>query len=207
MSNIVKAKVKIRGVRPLLQHRFGPDALPLEKQEKDGVAGNQPNEWRKSCMIDKNGQLYLEPTYFFSALRNGAKHTKKGARGSIQTDVSATLQVTDDVVLLNRFFPGYPDAGEFDVMTAEPPPNDKTLPVYMDIAGVRNPNTKSRNVRYRIACSPGWECEFNILWDKTIVARNQMEAVVNDTGVLIGLADGRGIGFGRFEVVSFETGE
>jgi len=37
MSNMITAKVSIRGVRPLLIHHFGPDALPLEKQEKDGV--------------------------------------------------------------------------------------------------------------------------------------------------------------------------
>lgn len=28
MSNIVKARITIKGVRPLLQHHFGPDALP-----------------------------------------------------------------------------------------------------------------------------------------------------------------------------------
>lgn len=203
MSNIIKAKVRIRGVRPLLQHRFGPDALPLEKQEKTGVAGHDPEEWRKTCMITKDGQMYLEPTYIFSALRNGAKYTKKG-KGSIQTDVSATLQVVDDTILLNRYFPGFPAEKPFDVATAEAPPSDKTLPVYMDICSVRNPSTKGRNVRYRIAASTGWELEFNILWDKTLVNRTQMEAVLNDTGTLVGLADGRSIGFGRFSVVSME---
>lgn len=193
MSNIVRAKVKIRGVRPLLQHRFGPDALPLEKQEKSGVAGNDPEEWKKTCMVMPDGQLFLDPTYIFSALRNGAKHTKKG-KGSIQTDVSATLQVTDDLILLDRFLPDDVD-------------DDKTKDVYIDICGVRNPSTKGRNVRYRLATRPGWECEFNILWDKTIVNRAQMESVCNDTGTLVGLADGRSIGFGRFEVLSFEMSE
>lgn len=206
MPNIVKAKVQIKGLRPLLQHRFGPDALPLEKQEKTGVAGNDPEEWRKTCMVDQNGQLYLEPTYIFGALRNGAKHTKKG-KGSIQTDVAATLQVLDDTILINRYYPGFPNGHSFDVAIAEPASNDKSLPVYIDIAGVRNPSTKGRNVRYRLACSPGWECEFNLLWDKTLVSRSQMEAVIIDTGVLVGLADGRSIGYGRFSVTSFQVTE
>ena len=40
-TNIMQAKVKIKGVRPLLWHHFGPDALPLERQEKTGVADGQ----------------------------------------------------------------------------------------------------------------------------------------------------------------------
>jgi len=39
MSNILQAKVRIKGTRPLFWHKFGPDALPLEKQERTGVAG------------------------------------------------------------------------------------------------------------------------------------------------------------------------
>jgi hypothetical protein len=36
---LVAAKVAIRGTRPLLWHRFGMDAIPLEKKPKQGVAG------------------------------------------------------------------------------------------------------------------------------------------------------------------------
>jgi hypothetical protein len=203
MSNIVRAKVTIKGVRPLLLHHFGPDALPLEKQEKDGVAGNSPNEWRKTALVTKEGQLYLKPTYAFATIRDAAKHTKKG-KGSIQSAVAATLQVLDNVILIDRYFPGFPSAAVFDINTAEPPPRDETEPVYLDVQSVRNPSTKARNIRYRVAASPGWSCSFTILFDKTIVDRNQMRAVLNDAGVLVGIADGRSIGFGRFTVESFE---
>lgn len=189
-NNIVKAKVTIEGTRELLQHRFGPEALPLEKQEKTGVAGNDPEEWKKTCMVTADGQLYLEPTYIFSAVRNAAKFTKKG-KGSIQADVSATLQVPDKTVLLNRYLPE-------DIDT------DKNKDVYIDVCGVRNPSTKARNVRYRLATREGWTCEFHLMWDKTIVSTPQMQAVLNDCGTLVGLADGRSIGYGRFEVKDFQ---
>lgn len=202
MSNIVRAKVTIRGVRPLLQHHFGPDALPLEKQEKDGVAGNSPNEWRKTALVTKDGQLYLKPAYAFATIRDAAKHTKKG-KGSIQAAVAATLQVVDDRILLDRFFPGFPNGHAFDINAVEPPPTDSDLPVYLDVQGVRNPSTKSRNIRYRLAAAPGWSTSFTILWDKTIVDRNQMRAVLNDAGTLVGIADGRSVGFGRFAVSEF----
>ena len=90
MSNVLSAKVTIVGTRPLIQHKFGPDALPLEKQERTGVAGNSPDEWRKTAMVTKDGQLFVLPTYIFSCLREGARHTPK-KRGTLLYDVSATL--------------------------------------------------------------------------------------------------------------------
>lgn len=203
MGNIVRAKVTIKGVRPLLQHHFGPDALPLEKGEKTGVAGNDPEEWRKTALVTKDGQLYLEPTYAFATIRDGAKYTKKG-KGSIQSAVAASLQVVDAAVLIDRHMPNFPNGHAFDIKSAEPPPRDTDAPVYLDVRSVKNPSTKGRNVRYRVAASPGWSATFTILWDKTIVSRAEMQAVLNDAGVLIGIADGRSIGFGRFSVESFE---
>jgi hypothetical protein len=206
MSNIVKANVTIKGVRPILFHHFGEDALPLEKQERTGVAGNDPEEWRKTALVTKDGQLYVEPTYIFATLRDGAKYTKKG-KGSIQSAVSATLQVLDERVLIDRHFPNFPNGHAFDVKTAEPPPRETDAPVFLDVRGVRNPSTKGRNLRYRVAASSGWLTSFTIIFDKTIVSRNEMEAVLRDAGVLVGIADGRSVGFGRFTVEKFEVAE
>lgn len=206
MSNIITASVSIRGVRPILWHVFGPDALPLEKQERTGVAGNDPEEWRKTVLVTKDGQLYIPPTYAFGCLRDAARNTKKG-RGSIQPLVASTLQITNDKILFDRYWEGFPNGHSFDLRTAVAPPNDPELPVFMDIAGVRNPATKARNVRYRIGASTGWTTSFNLRWDKTIVSRGQMEAVCIDAGNLCGLGDGRGVGYGRFEIESFDVNE
>ena len=202
MGNIVSATVTIRGTRPLFQHRFGPDALPLEKGERTGVAGNDPEEWRKTCMVTKDGQLYIDPTYVFATIREGARYTKKG-RGSIQSAVSATLQCADDRILVDRFLPGFPNGHACDPKAVDVPSDDPDAPVYLDVRGVRNPATKARNVRYRVAASTGWQCTFHILWDKTIVSRGEMEAVLTDAGKLAGIGNGRGIGMGRFEVLEF----
>jgi len=193
VGNLLTATIMIRGVRPLLWHCFGPDSIPLEKQERTGVAGNDPEEWRKTVLYTSDRQLYLPSTYAFSVLREGAKYTKKG-KGSIQSAMAATLQVTTDRLLFDRYMP-------------ESITRDESQPVYLHVSSVRNPATKSRNVRYRIAAGPGWTTAFGILWDKTIVSRGEMEAVARDAGVLSGLGDGRGIGFGRFEIVSFDVQE
>lgn len=115
-------------------------------------------------------------------------------------NVAATLQVLDDFILLDRYFPSFPNGHAFDALTVESPPNDLTAPVYLDICGVRNPATKARNVRYRVAASTGWKTFFTLLWDKTIVSRSEMEAVLIDAGRLVGLGDGRSVGYGRFEI-------
>jgi hypothetical protein len=194
MSNIINASVSICGLRPLLWHHFGPDALPLTPGERTGVAGNDPEEWNKTVLMTRDRQLYIEPSYVFGMLRDAARYTKKG-RGSIQVALCATLQVTDARILVDRYVPEFPI------------PTDPELPVYMDVRSVRNPSTKGRNIRYRIAASPGWSLTFHILWDKTIVSRSEMQAVLHDAGQLVGLCDGRSIGFGRFTVDSIEIGE
>jgi len=194
MGNLLKARVQVEGVRPCLWHHFGPDAIPLEKSEKTGVAGNDPEEWRRTVLMTKDRQLYLEPSYVFAAVRDGARYTKKG-RGSIQPAVAATLQVTDNLILVDRFVP------------EEPIPQDPELPVYLDVRMVRNPSTKARNVRYRVAASTGWRLDFNLLWDKTIVSRGEMEASVIDAGRLSGVGNARAIGYGRYKVLAFEVGE
>jgi hypothetical protein len=196
MSNILKANVTIKGIRPLLWHHFGPDALPLEKQEKTGVAGNNPDEWKKTVLRTKNNQLYIDPSYIFSCIRAGSKYTKKG-KGSIQSMVAATLQVNNDRVLIDRYLP--------DNITELV--NEIDQPVYMDIRSVVNPSTKGRNIRYRVAASPGWITSFQIEWDKTIVSRGEMEASVIDAGRFSGIGDGRSVGFGRFEVIEFNIKE
>lgn len=207
MGNLITAKVTIKGSRSLLWHAFGPEAIPLEKQERTGVAGHDPEEWRRTVLATKQGQLYLKPTQIFSAIREGAKYTKKG-RGTLMRPMGATLQVMDQRVLTDRWMPDFPNDGQmYDPQAADPPEQDEDLPVYLDVQGVVQPKTRGRNVRYRVAASPGWTIEFSLLWDKTIISRSQMEAVLIDTGALVGIGNGRTIGFGRFEVLKFDVNE
>lgn len=204
MGNMVRAAVTIRGTRPLWWHKFGPDALPLEKQEREGVAGNDPSEWRRTVLVSREGQLFLDPTYAFGAIRDAARFTKKG-RGSIQTAVVATLQCEDDRILIDRWMPGFPNGTACDLATIGTPTGDPEELVYLDVRGVRNPSTKGRNVRYRVAASAGWTCALHITWDKTVVSRGEMEAVLTDAGRLVGLGNGRSIGMGRFVVTAFDV--
>jgi hypothetical protein len=192
IGNMVVAELRIVGTRPLLFHAFGPDSIPADgRKEREGAAGNNPNEWRKTVLfLPESRQLYLKPSYIFGSLRDGARHTPR-KRGTLQSYVAATLQLLDDIILLDRHLP------------PEPLPTDPTEPVYLDIQSVKNPSTRARNVRYRVAVAPGWQCSCRLQWDKTIVSTQEMQTVAIDAGRLSGLGDGRGIGYGRFEVTDF----
>lgn len=192
MSQFLIASVSVEGVRPILWHAFGPDSMPVEKREKTGVAGNDPEEWRRSVLMTADRQLYIKPSYVFGCIREGGRQVPK-KRGTMMLDISGTLQVTDPIILIDRYVPD------------EPLPTDPELPVYLDVSGVRNPATKGRNVRYRVAASAGWHCAFNLFWDGTIVSRSQMEHAIIGAGQVVGLGDGRSIGNGRFTVQTFKV--
>jgi hypothetical protein len=168
------------------------------RKEKTGSAGNNPEEWRTSFFVNGDNQLYIPGLYLFSTFKAGGKYVKEG-KGGLGNKVAATLQIEDDIILLNRHMP----EGWETIPTDEMPQNP-TDDVFLHICGVVNPSTKGRNVRYRIACASGWECSFVMIWDSSIVAVDKMRQVVEDSGVLVGLADGRSIGNGRFEVTEFK---
>ena len=187
--SLIRAEVEIRGNRPLLFNTFTLDSIPLVKEEKTGVAGNNPEEWKKTYQVTSERQLYLNSNYVFACIRAGAKYSPKG-RGTMEPIVSATLQVADDKVLLNRFLP------HENELT-----NDHKKDVYIDIRPVSRRGVK--NIRYRLATSEGWEAKFIIMWENTLINRYQMEAICIDAGAYAGIGDGRKIGFGRFEISNF----
>lgn len=192
------AKVGIKFTRPYWFHAFPIDAIGGGRKEKTGSAGNDPEEWKRTYRATPDGDLYLPSEQIFASLCNGGRHTKAG-RGSIMKKVAATLQVVENQILLDRQLPSWATNGN------EPMVNEYVEPVYVDVRPVRNPSTRGGNIRYRLACSPGCRANFTILFDPTIVAEAQMHQVCIDAGALEGLGNGRSIGMGRFEVVSFEA--
>ncbi|MEI8366445.1 MAG: hypothetical protein WCF65_08520 [Parachlamydiaceae bacterium] len=192
---MLKATVTIVGKRPILFHSFNVDSISLVKKERTGVAGNDPEEWKRSVLKTKDNQLYIDSTYVFGCLRDGGKHIKSG-RGSIQAKITSTLVVLEETILLDRFLPSEAELSQ-----------DKDQPVYLDVRSVKNPSTKGRNVRYRIAASPGWKATFQIEWENTVVSRGEMQSAMVSAGSLVGLGDGRNIGQGRFIVEKFDVEE
>lgn len=192
IGNQLQADVLIRGIRPLLWNHLQPSESFGKRRERGGTAGNDPTEWQRNVLITDDRQLYLLPTHIFGCLRDAAKYTKRG-RSSLISPIASTLQVQNRRILVDRYLPQEP------IRASEEIEQD----VYIFMSVVKNVATRGRNIRYRVAAAPGWQCSFTLLWDKTIVSRQEMEAVAIDAGKLVGLADGRSIGYGRFEVTQF----
>ncbi|WP_242833090.1 hypothetical protein [Desulfosporosinus acidiphilus] len=193
MSNIIRATVTIRGTRPMLIHHFGPDAIPLERRERTGVAGHDPEEWKRTVLMTADRQVYVPSEYILANFRGGAK-IAFGSRGGHATRLAACLLVYDEHILFNRFVPE--NINELI--------NRIDDDVYLDVRGVKQPITKARNIRYRVALSAGWQSTFTIIWDKTLISRDEMHSIVIHSGQFVGLGDGRNIGFGRYSVEVFD---
>ena len=189
-DNIIKAKVSIEGTKPLLWNSFNTELLEV-KTKKIGVKGNNPKEWKKTVLLTKDKQLYILPQSIFSCIREGGKYTKNG-RSTMQSYVTATLQIDDDIILTNKFL-------------FSEPTSDTTNSVYLDIRSVKNPTTHGRNIRYRVAAKAGWKINFCISWDNTLISEDLMESILTDAGNYCGIGDGRNIGMGRFMITSFNN--
>lgn len=193
---MARIKTKIVGIKPLFFHKFNIETLTDQKKPKTGTTGNNPEEWKQSFFQDNN-KLYIPGAYIFAALKNGAVNTKAG-RGTIQKTFISAVNVMDEKIYFNRSVWDGWEEDEFENV-----PTNSDDPVYVDVRMVANPNTKGRNIRYRLALSPGWELEFSLEYDESLLSLSQIKKVIEDTGKLQGIADGRSLGYGRYEVEEF----
>lgn len=188
-------KVKIRGVKPIVFHKFNIEVITSLTKNKSGSAGNNPEEWKKS-FYHEDGKIYMPDMYVFSCLKNASVYTKAG-RGSIQKTWISAVQINPTKIFLDRqMFDGWENIEPVFIEKY----TDPSLPVYIDIRMVSNPNTKGKNVRYRVACSPDWTAEFDITIDDNLISKAQAAKVIEDGGKLQGIADLRTLGYGRYEV-------
>jgi len=199
MGRMLQARLTLKGTRTLLQNLFGPDAIPLDQDVKrqrktEGVAGNNPKEWKRSCRVTEDGTLCFPGSYVAGWLRRGAAHVKDKHR-SLKSDVEACLEpVIDDVLITNRVWKPGTEPPHFCTLN---PPDPRTK-VFVFVTGVVV--GKAHHVRYRLAAQKGWECSFEIEWDGSLIGAGQMEAVAIDAGRYECFGDGRRLGCGRCEV-------
>ena len=193
MRKQTTAKVTIKGVRHIIFHAFREEVLTETKKAKTGTTGNNPEEWKSTVQMDENRNLFLTPLNLFGHLRDSAKFTKLG-RGTFKDKVAATIMFPDRNFYLKDCIVPEDDKLE----------RDESKKVFLHVCSVKNPATKGRNMRYRIAASKGWELEFEVIWDESIVSKEVMKGIIEDGGVLVGLMDGRQIGFGRYDLGSFD---
>ena len=75
--SIICANVKISGTRPLLFNRFTEEAIPITKQEKWGVPGNNPQEWKNFSSNTTRTTLFGSHLYFLLFTRRRKIYIQK----------------------------------------------------------------------------------------------------------------------------------
>lgn len=189
-------KILIRGTKPIMFHRFNLENLTDQTKPKVGSAGNNPEEWKKS-FYHVDGKLFFPSDCVFSTLKNGAVYTKAG-RGTLKNTWVAAIEIKENQVFLDREM-----FENWENLSIDEVPKGPLDPVYVDVRMVANPNTKGRNVRYRVACAPGWQMQFTLMADLSLLSMQQIEKIVNDTGKMQGFGEARTLGYGRYEVLEF----
>lgn len=181
--------VEIRGVTPLLIHRFGEGAEANAPTRHTMVERGSPRE-------EATKAAYIAPdgTYYFSAFSipgamggAGANHKMKGSRKSLRFVVPAAVRMTTDrVTILNGAGP----ADHFEV----------------DSRPVTIPATKGRIMRHRPRFDE-WGATFDLLVDDSQISLSMAHQLLAEAGLQIGIGDFRPEKrgpFGTFRVTHFE---
>lgn len=183
---------EIRGVTPLLIHRFGEESEAARPTRAVLVAKRDPRE-----EATKHAYIAPDGTYYFSAFAipncmaaAGANHKLKGSRRTLRFVVPSSVRMTGDAItILNGSGP----AESFEV----------------DARPVTIPSTKGRIMRYRPRFNE-WGARWSMQVDDTQLALDSAHQLLNEAGLSIGIGDFRPEKrgpFGTFRVISFNEAE
>ena len=171
------ATVKIKGLSPLLMHRFPLEPIEaIEKKTKEEQA--EISTYRHP----KSKELYVPGENLYSCFVNAATYVKGKGRASMQKPAAACLVIEPLYLLLG------------------------TKDFAIDSRAVRNPSTGGTVVRHRPRLEE-WELEFTLTYDKTLMSDAQARDIVDNAGSRVGLLDFRPARkgpFGRFIVTKWE---
>ena len=185
--------VKVKGVAPLLQHRFPMPELETMSKGGHKVTGakDYTQEWRDYLYVNASGEVFQPAAHFEGAMVKSAVNFKiTGRRGKTYKDLfRAAVFVTPDEILH-----GIQEPKELDT--------DADKPLYLDMRPVIV--NRARVVRLRPAFKPGWELEFTIEVIDDQISPELVQDVLILAGKTVGIGDYRPR-FGRFNVVRFEV--
>ena len=183
-------EVRIEGVTPLLQHRFGEAAETASSSRKVMIKAVDPREEaERTAYRSADGTLYFPGAAIARLLREaGGGHKARGSRKSLKYIVPSAVLVNDDEISL---LDGTEPARGFEV----------------DSRPVTIPATKGRVMRHRARLNR-WAAEFSIEIDEDELPTDIVHQLLVEGGRKLGVGDfrpERGGPFGRFMVTRWEA--
>ncbi len=181
--------IEIRGITPLLIHRFNEQTEQPGASRKVMIGQRDPREEAtKAAYIAPDGTFYFSAFAIPNAMAAaGANHKMRGSRKSLRFVVPSAVRITEDTITILN---GKGPALDFEV----------------DARPVTIPATKGRIMRYRPRFEQ-WGARFNLLVDETTLGIDLVHQLLNEAGAQIGIGDFRPEKrgpFGTFRVVSVE---
>lgn len=181
--------VEIRGITPLLIHRFGEDA-----EQGTGTRRIETNKVIPREEATKHAYIAKDGTYYFSAFavtgcmgNAGASHKTKGSRKSLRFVVPCAVRTNSDVITIMN---GHGPATDFEV----------------DSRPVTIPATKGRIMRHRPRFDQ-WGAKFQLVLNDELLSEDMCHRLLTEGGLSIGIGDFRPEKrgpFGTFRVTAFE---
>lgn len=185
--------VTVRGIAPLIQHRFPmPDLTNASKggTRKSGAI-DYSTEWKQGLYVNKEGEIFQPAIHFEAALTAAAAQFKvTGGRGRSYKDLfKSAIFISPDEILHGLKAP--------ETLTADA---DEKLYIDARPAVVQ----RARIVRLRPAFKAGWELSFEIECLDDQIHPDLLQDVLTLAGRNVGIGDHRPR-FGRFAVSRFEV--
>ena len=183
--------IEIRGIQPLLMHRFGEDAETSSSGKARGVVQNRgtPREQaEKVAYRHPDGTFYISAFAIPNAMgAAGTNYKMPGSRKSMRFIVPSAIRIFEPTIT---------------VMNGSGPATDYEV----DSRPVTIPATKGRVMRHR----PRFDCwglKFSIGVDDTLMNVEDAHMLLEQSGLSIGIGDFRPEKrgpFGTFRVTRFE---
>lgn len=184
--------VEIRGITPLLVHRFNEGSEQSKATRRVQVDTPDP---RAEAL--RNAYVAADGTFFFSAFAianamaaAGSNHKMRGSRKTLRFIVPSAVRMNSDTVTILN--------GEGPATTFE-----------VDSRPVTIPATKGRIMRHRprFDC---WGARFTLMLNDTMLSVEDAHRLLNEVGESIGIGDFRPEKrgpFGTFRVTGFRTAD
>ena len=173
-----KAKVKIKGIAPLLMNRFAMEKPEDTKAKRRDEQYDVKEEAEKALYKDDKIGCYAPSVWIEASLREAGKEFKSAkGRGTQKATILSSVFIDPEKIPLNK-----KTYDELDVR-----------PVVIQ---------RNRVVKGRPKFN-SWELEFTINFNEDRIKKDTLKQILEEAGVSKGIGDYRPK-FGRFEVVKFE---
>lgn len=170
-----KYRVKVKGVAPLVMHKFN---LESEDDSRRGKKNYVPEEEaEKAAYRNQQGQLILPTNHFKASMVKAATDFKISGKKTAKEFVKSGILMSETETVL--------DPQEYEVFTC---------PVVVNRSRIPRSRPMIRD----------WTCEFTLeIIDDLYLDKNLIKEILETAGKYKGVGDNRPE-YGRFEVVEFE---